>query len=33
MDEIEWKAQQKRIDKYSWGAMERVLINMFNKYE
>jgi glycosyltransferase involved in cell wall biosynthesis len=28
-----WKARQKCIQKYSWNAMEDVLVNVFSKYE
>jgi len=31
--EIGLKAQQKCIEKYSWDAMEKVLIKVFEKYE
>jgi len=31
--ELGWKARQKCIEKYSWDAMEKVLVNMFKKYE
>jgi len=32
-EEIGWKARQKCIDKYSWDAMEKVLVEVFGKYE
>ncbi|RKY72369.1 MAG: glycosyl transferase [Candidatus Latescibacterota bacterium] len=32
-EEIGWNARQKCIDKYSWDAMEKILINIFRKYE
>ncbi|MCK4734615.1 MAG: glycosyltransferase family 4 protein [Methanophagales archaeon] len=32
-EEMGWKARQKCIDKYSWDAMEKILINIFRKYE
>lgn len=31
--EMGWKARQKCIEKYSWDAMEKVLIDIFKKYE
>ena len=31
--EMGWKARQKCIEKYSWNAMERILLNIFKKYE
>jgi len=31
--EMGWKARQKCIEKYSWDAMEKVLLEMFGKYE
>jgi len=31
--EIGWKARQKCIDKYSWDTMEKILLNIFRKYE
>ena len=32
-EEMGWKARQKCIDKYSWDAMENVLVQIFRKYE
>lgn len=32
-EEIGWKARQKCIEKYSWDAMEKVLVKVFGKYE
>jgi glycosyltransferase involved in cell wall biosynthesis len=32
-EETGWKARQKCIDKYSWDAMEKVLVEVFEKYE
>lgn len=32
-EEMGWKARQKCIDKYSWDAMEKVLVEVFGKYE
>jgi glycosyltransferase involved in cell wall biosynthesis len=32
-EETGWKARQKCIDKYSWDAMEKVLVKVFGKYE
>ena len=31
--EMGWKARQKCIEKYSWNVMERILLNIFKKYE
>ena len=31
--EMGWKARQKCIEKYSWDAMEKVLVKVFEKYE
>jgi len=31
--EIGWKAREKCIEKYSWDAMEEILIKIFRKYE
>ena len=31
--EMGWKARQKCIDKYSWDAMDKVLVEVFEKYE
>jgi glycosyltransferase involved in cell wall biosynthesis len=31
-EEIGRKARQKCIEKYSWDAMEKVLVNIFEKY-
>ncbi|HDD44770.1 MAG TPA: glycosyltransferase family 1 protein [Candidatus Desulfofervidus auxilii] len=32
-EEMGWKARQKCIEKYSWDAMEKVLLEVFEKYE
>lgn len=32
-EEVGWKARQKCIEKYSWDAMEKILLNIFKKYE
>jgi glycosyltransferase involved in cell wall biosynthesis len=32
-EEIGWKARRKCIDKHSWDAMEKVLVEVFRKYE
>ncbi|MCX5804132.1 MAG: glycosyltransferase family 4 protein [Proteobacteria bacterium] len=32
-EKMGWKARQKCIDKYSWDAMEKVLVEVFEKYE
>jgi len=32
-EEMGWKARQKCIEKYSWDAMEKVLLGVFGKYE
>ena len=32
-EEVGWKARQKCIEKYSWNAMEKILLKIFNKYE
>lgn len=32
-EEMGWKARQKCIQKYSWDAMEKVLVEVFRKYE
>jgi len=32
-EEMSWKARQKCIEKYSWDAMEKVLLEVFGKYE
>ncbi len=32
-EEVGWKARQKCIEKYSWNAMEKILLKVFKKYE
>jgi len=32
-EEMGWKAREKCIEKYSWDAMEKVLVNIFEKYK
>jgi glycosyltransferase involved in cell wall biosynthesis len=32
-EEMGWKARQKCIEKYSWDAMEKILMDVFEKYE
>lgn len=33
VEEMGWKARERCIEKYSWDAMEKVLVGVFKKYE